>query len=66
MSDVDHSFEETASISIDGKYFGEGITIIHNLVYMLTYKAQKVLCFDLDDFDASVRNPRPLRTLDLP
>lgn len=37
-------------ISIDKKYFGEGITILHDTVYQLTWKEKTVLVYTLKDF----------------
>jgi glutamine cyclotransferase len=36
--------------SLDKKYFGEGITILNNKIYQLTYKAQKGFVYNLSDF----------------
>lgn len=36
--------------SLDEKYFGEGITILNNKIYQLTYKAQKGFVYNLSDF----------------
>jgi len=33
---------------MDDKYFGEGITILNNKIYQLTYKAQKGFVYDLE------------------
>lgn len=38
-------------ISLDDKYFGEGITILNNKIYQLTYKAQKGFVYDLETFE---------------
>jgi glutamine cyclotransferase len=38
------------SHSIDKKYFGEGITILNDKIYQLTYRAQKGFVYNLDDF----------------
>lgn len=35
---------------LDSKYFGEGITILNNRVYQLTYRARKGFVYNLDDF----------------
>ena len=35
---------------LDSKYFGEGITILDNKVYQLTYRAQKGFVYNLDNF----------------
>jgi glutaminyl-peptide cyclotransferase len=35
---------------LDVKYFGEGITILDDKVYQLTYRAQKGFVYNLDDF----------------
>ncbi|WP_158866128.1 glutaminyl-peptide cyclotransferase [Maribellus comscasis] len=36
--------------SLDEIYFGEGITILNNKIYQLTYKAQKGFVYNLSDF----------------
>lgn len=38
------------SVDLDEKYFGEGITILNNKIYQLTYKAQKGFIYDLQSF----------------
>lgn len=38
------------SFDLDDKYFGEGITILNNKVYQLTYRAQKGFVYDLETF----------------
>lgn len=35
---------------MDKKYFGEGITILNNKIYQLTYRAQKGFVYQLTDF----------------
>ncbi|MDO8952796.1 MAG: glutaminyl-peptide cyclotransferase [Draconibacterium sp.] len=35
---------------LDDKYFGEGITILNNKIYQLTYKTQKGFVYQLSDF----------------
>jgi glutaminyl-peptide cyclotransferase len=35
---------------IDKKYFGEGITILNDKIYQLTYQAQKGFIYDLNNF----------------
>ena len=35
---------------LDTKYFGEGITILDDKVYQLTYRAQKGFVYNIDDF----------------
>lgn len=35
---------------LDSKYFGEGITILNNKIYQLTYRAQKGFIYNLEDF----------------
>jgi len=35
---------------LDYKYFGEGITIINDKIYQLTYRAQKGFVYNLDNF----------------
>lgn len=37
-------------ISLDKKYFGEGITILNDTVYQLTWKEKKVFVYTLNDF----------------
>lgn len=38
------------SVELDDKYFGEGITILNNKIYQLTYKAKKGFIYDLNSF----------------
>jgi glutaminyl-peptide cyclotransferase len=38
------------SISLEDKYFGEGITILNGKIYQLTYRAKKGFVYNLDDF----------------
>lgn len=38
------------SHQLDDKYFGEGITILNDKIYQLTYRAQKGFVYNLDDF----------------
>ncbi len=38
------------SIKMPDKYFGEGITIMNNKIYQITYKAQKGFVYDLNTF----------------
>ena len=38
------------SIDLPDKYFGEGITILNNKIYQLTYRAQKGFIYDLESF----------------
>lgn len=38
------------SFKMADKYFGEGITILNNKIYQLTYKAQKGFVYSLEDF----------------
>ncbi|MEJ4087988.1 glutaminyl-peptide cyclotransferase [Galbibacter orientalis] len=38
-------------IDLDNSYFGEGITIINNKVYMLTWQAGKGFVYDLNTFE---------------
>lgn len=35
---------------LNSKYFGEGITILNDKIYQLTYRAQKGFIYNLDDF----------------
>ncbi|MEQ1677053.1 MAG: glutaminyl-peptide cyclotransferase, partial [Chitinophagaceae bacterium] len=37
-------------ISLDKQYFGEGVTILNDTVYQLTYKEKKVFVYTLKDF----------------
>jgi glutamine cyclotransferase len=37
-------------ISLDKKYFGEGVTILRDTVYQLTWKEKKVFVYTLNDF----------------
>jgi glutamine cyclotransferase len=37
-------------ISLDEKYFGEGITILHDTIYQLTWKNKVVFVYTLNDF----------------
>lgn len=37
-------------IALDKKYFGEGITILNDTIYQLTYKEKKVFVYTLKDF----------------
>jgi len=37
-------------ISLDKKYFGEGITILRDTIYQLTWKEKKVFVYTLSDF----------------
>jgi hypothetical protein len=38
------------SISLSNKFFGEGITILRDTIYQLTWKAHKVIVYTLRDF----------------
>lgn len=38
------------SISLDKQYFGEGVTILNDTVYQLTWKEKKVFVYGLKDF----------------
>lgn len=38
-------------IDLDAKYFGEGITILNNKIYQLTWKAGKGFVYDLESFE---------------
>ncbi|MBN8864146.1 MAG: glutaminyl-peptide cyclotransferase [Sphingobacteriales bacterium] len=38
------------SISLDPRFFGEGITILRDTIYQLTWKERKVLVYTLKDF----------------
>ncbi len=38
------------SFKLDDKYFGEGITILNDKIYQLTYRSQKGFIYNLSDF----------------
>ena len=38
------------TVKLDDKYFGEGITILNNKIYQITYHAQKGFVYDLGSF----------------
>jgi glutamine cyclotransferase len=40
----------TKSIKLDEKYFGEGITVLHDTIYQLTWKENVVFAYSLKDF----------------
>ncbi len=42
--------EVLKSIDLEDKYFGEGITILNNKIYQLTYHAKKGFVYDLNTF----------------
>jgi len=42
--------EPVKSIDMDDKYFGEGITILNDKIYQLTYHAKKGFVYDLNSF----------------
>ncbi len=42
--------QPTKTFKMDKIYFGEGITILNNKIYQLTYHAQKGFVYNLDDF----------------
>ncbi len=42
--------KEIQSVRLDNKYFGEGITILNNKIYQLTYKSKKGFVYDLNSF----------------
>ena len=42
--------KELLSHRLDDKYFGEGITILNNRIYQLTYRSQKGYVYNLTDF----------------
>ncbi len=44
------SAKELKAHRLDDKYFGEGITILNNKIYQLTYRAQKGFVYNLSDF----------------
>lgn len=42
--------KESNTIKLDGKYFGEGIAILNDKLYQLTYQEHKVFVYDLKTF----------------
>ncbi len=38
------------SLSLDDKYFGEGITVLRDTIYQLTWKERKVFAYTMHDF----------------
>lgn len=42
--------KELLEIDLDKKYFGEGITILNNKIYQLTYKEEKCFVYDAKTF----------------
>jgi len=42
--------ETVLAYDMDEKYFGEGITILNDKIYQLTYRAQKGFVYNLEDF----------------
>lgn len=40
-----------STLKLDGKYFGEGITILNDKIYQLTYKTQKGFVYDANTFE---------------
>jgi len=45
------SGEVLRMIMLDEEYFGEGITVVNQSIYMLTWKSEKALVFDINSFD---------------
>ena len=45
------------AISLDAKYFGEGITILNDTVYQLTWKEKTVFVYSLKDFKKIMLQP---------
>lgn len=43
--------EPVREIELDKSYFGEGITILNDKIYQLTYQAQKCFVYDVNTFD---------------
>lgn len=39
---------------LDKKYFGEGIAVAGNIIYMLTWKEHELLLFDVDTLEVSL------------
>lgn len=42
--------KESNTVKLDGKYFGEGIAILNDKIYQLTYQEHKVFVYDLKTF----------------
>ena len=52
LRQVDPESGEVLRIAmLDEEYFGEGITVVNQSIYMLTWKSQKALVFDIDSFE---------------
>lgn len=52
IAEIDmNSGEPKRKFELDDRYFGEGITILDNKLYQLTYKAHKCFVYDLETFD---------------
>lgn len=47
---IPSSGKTVQGFDMDEKYFGEGITILNNKIYQLTYRAQKGFIYDLNSF----------------
>lgn len=43
--------KEKRGVALDAKYFGEGITILNDKVYQLTYQNRKALVWDVNSFE---------------
>ena len=43
--------KEFKQLKLDDQYFGEGITILNNRLYQLTYKAKKGFVYDVNTFE---------------
>ena len=41
--------DESKKIGLDGNYFGEGITILNDIIYQLTWKEKKCFTYDLNE-----------------
>ena len=51
LSKIDiNSGNDILKVDLDKKYFGEGITILNNKIYQLTYKEEKCFVYDLKSF----------------
>lgn len=44
------SGEAVQSVELNEKYFGEGITVLNNKIYQLTYRAKKGFVYDFNSF----------------
>jgi glutamine cyclotransferase len=51
LKKVDYKTGKTLQeISLGKEYFGEGVTILNDTIYQLTWKEKKVFAYSLNDF----------------